>query len=207
MSKRKSGQRHKSGRLKQPTTRDGRKAQAQDKGTERFQVRAARFAYFGGEQGKGHEMTCAGRLMLVGAFDGLDHAPETIVAALLEYSNAYWGNFGGGPAVAQLERSDRSQDNSTAATPDPRGAWFAAIDQKLRDAGHQARCAVHDVTVNRHFFPDEDSGWAARIINQRFVQRGLPVAGEMPCDSDFAMLDLLRFGATALVGNRMRKAA
>jgi hypothetical protein len=81
------------------------------------------------------------------------------------------------------------------------------MDARLRSAGHQARMAVHAVSVDRHFFPDEDVSWASRIINSRFLAKKLPVCGELACDSDYAMLELLRHGAMALIGQRMRRAA
>ena len=178
-----------------------------DYGNDRVQARVALFRQFRGESSIGFETTCAGRLMLVGAFDGMSEPPESILSALLAYSDGYWGNFGGGAKVAQYERSDRSQDNSTHLTPDPRGEWFNALDNRLRDAGYQARKAVHECTVDRHWFPDENCAWADRIINSRFVAKKLPVAGELACESDWAMLDLLRAGALALVGSRNRLAA
>jgi hypothetical protein len=175
-----------------------------DHGNDRVQARAALFRVFHGEKSVGHEMSCAGRLMLVGAFDGMDCDPEVYLSALLDYQNAYWGNYGGGPKVAAYERQDRGHET---VWEDPRGAWFDATDEKLRSAGHQARRAVHEVTVDRHWFPDEDVSWAARIINSRLLDKKLPVAGELACDSDWAMLELLRHGASALVGQQVRRAA
>lgn len=176
--------------------------QAWDYGNSRVQTRAELFRNFGGDGGKGHEMTCAGRLMLVGAFDGMEQAPEIYLSAILEYSNGYWGNYSGGPRIAQYERQDRSHDTRWE---DPKGEWFDAMDQRLRGAGHQARCAVHAVSVDRHFFPDEDISWAARIINTALVRRKLTVCGQLACDSDYAMLDLLRSGVRALVGSQRRE--
>lgn len=196
--KRKSGPRGSTGRL----------LQMKDYGNERAQARQALFRQFMGDSGLGHETSCAGRLMLVGAFDGLDIAPETALAALLNYQNAYWSNYPQGcPKIATYERQDRTQDSGTEIPPDPRGEWFNSLDQLLRSAGHQSRRAVHEVTVDRHWFPDEDVSWAARIINTRFVAKKLPVCGELACDSDWAMLDLVRDGAMALAGGTMRRAA
>lgn len=173
-----------------------------DRGNDRVQARAELFRHFGGEGGQGFETTCAGRLMLVGAFDGMEQAPEIYLSAILEYSNGYWGNYRGGPAVAQYERQDRSHDTRW---DDPRGEWFEAMDRRLRDAGHQARCAVHECSVDRHWFPDEDAGWCARIINGRLFTRNLPFTGELPFESDIAMLGLLRHGVRALVGSQRRQ--
>jgi hypothetical protein len=178
---------------------------AHDYGNAYVQARADRFRPFGGDSSKGHEFTCAGRLMLVGAFDGMEQEPAAYLSALLEYSNGYWGNYGGGAKIAVYERQDRSHDTRWE---DPHGEWFNALDAQLRDAGHQARSAVHAVSVDRHWFPDEDVSWAARIINRRFRDKGLSVCGELACDSDFAMLELLRAGVRALVGQRLiRRAA
>jgi hypothetical protein len=46
-----------------------------------------------GDGSIGYEMTTAGRLMLVGAFDGMEFAPEVILSALHAYDHAYWGNY------------------------------------------------------------------------------------------------------------------
>lgn len=176
-----------------------------DYGNSRVQARADLFRICGGDASKGHEMTCVGRLMLVGAFDGLEQEPAAYLSALLDYSSAYWGEYGGGPKVAQYERSDRSVDNRW---DDPRGDWFATIDQRLRDAGYQARKAVHEVSVDRHWFVDEDVAWAGRIIATRLLQKGAKLEfAELACDSDWAMLELLRSGAAALVGSKVLRAA
>jgi hypothetical protein len=178
-----------------------------DYGNDRVQARVALFRQFRGDGGIGFETSCAGRLMLVGAFDGLEYDPQVYLSALLEYANGYWGYLGGGAKVSQFERFSRAHESGDEFTPDLRGEWFENLDRRLRDAGHAARQAVHAVSVDRHWFPDEDISWAARIINSRFVDKKLPVAGELACDSDWAMLDLLRAGATALVGVQQRRAA
>lgn len=197
-----------------------------DYGNDRVQARAALFRHFGGESALGFETTCAGRLMIVGAFDGLPSTPEESLMALLAYSDGYWGNFGGGARVAQYERSDRSQDTSDYLTPDPRGEWFDAMDERLRNAGHEVRRAVHQCSVDRHWFPDMDCFWAQAIINRRivdkraeFVRAKRDVPAELKADGLIALdgdsawhsLELLRLGAAALIDNRadtrMRRAA
>lgn len=177
-----------------------------DYGNAVVQARVALFRQFRGDGGIGHETTCAGRLMLVGAFDGLAEPAEAILSALLAYSDGYWSYYGGGAKIATYERSDRSHDSRWE---DPRGEWFDALDKRLRDAGHAARRAVHDVTVSRHWFPDENCAWSDAIINRRFLEKGLPVAGEVAFDGHSAWdkLELLRAGAMALVGSRNRMAA
>lgn len=197
------GRKKKSG----PRGSTGRLLQMKDYGNPRVQARQELFRQFMGEAGLGHETSCAGRLMLVGAFDGMDLAPEDMLTALLQYQNAYWGNYAGGAKIGTYERADRSQDNGDHTVPDPRGEWFDALDRRLRNAGYQSRRAVHEATVDRHWFPDEDVSWAARIINTRFMAKGLPICGELAWDSDWAVLELLRAGALALAGGTMRRAA
>jgi hypothetical protein len=158
---------------------------------------------FGGDVSKGFEFTCAGRLMLVGAFDGLEQEPSAYLSAIRSYEEAYRREYPVGPKVSQMERQDRGHD---ASWDDPAGEWFQRIDQRLRDAGAAAVKAVHAVTVDL-VTPDYDAAWAYRIINSAFDRKRLPVAGELACDSDWEMLSLLREGAVALVGQPMRRAA
>jgi hypothetical protein len=209
--KRKSGQRTKSGQLSRA------RSAVHDYGNERVRARIELFRVFRGDSAIGHEMSCAGRLMLVGAFDGLEYAPEVILSALLEYQNAYWGNYSGGASVSDYQKEVRYFGSvSGGIERDSVGQRFDRLDSILRDCGHQTRKAVIEVTVDRHWFPDEDAVWASRIVNTRiaekrraFVRSGKPVpdslriSGELACDSDWAMLDLLRSGAMALTRGSM----
>lgn len=212
--KRKSGSRTKGGALSRAVAAMSERNPPND----RALARQERFRHFRGESSIGTEMTCAGRLMLVGAFDGLEAPPETILEALLNYSLGYWGYYTGlQPKIGAYERQDRSVDSRFS---DPAGRAFDQCDERLRSAGRNARQAVIEVTVDRHWFPDEDADWAARIINSRIAQKrdqlmkarrpipaGLLVIGEGACDSDWAMLELLKEGAMALVGINVRRAA
>lgn len=206
-------------------------AKRQERGTANHRVAARRemFRHFRGDGAIGHEMTCAGRLMIVGAFDGLEVAAETILSALLDYSGAYWGNFGGGPQVAEngKMRVDGSPppvvgviDPETGKLKDRAGEWFKVRDDILRSAGAASRQAVHNITVDRHWFPDDDCDWAERIINYRLlakraelVRAGRDVSlfridGDYkPSESDYAMLALARHGALALCADRKKLAA
>ena len=170
-----------------------------DYGNERVQARGALFRHLKGDSSIGFETTCCGRLMLVGAFDGLPETPESYLSALLAYSDGYWSNYGGGPNVADYERRDRSYDHSWE---DPRGEWFDAMDARLRDAGHEVRKVVHQASVDAHWFPDSDAPWAERIINAR-LWKDVQFASER----DWSVLELLRLGAMALVGQPLRRAA
>jgi hypothetical protein len=76
------------------------------------------------------------------------------------------------------------------------------MDARLREAGHHARLAVHAVSVDAHWFPDEDRDWVGRIIEARLWKDQ-----SLAYDSDWAMLETLRRGASALVGQAMRRAA
>lgn len=186
---------------------------------DHVEARRERFRHFRGDGSIGLEMTCAGRLMLVGAFDGLPVPAESLLDELQKYTLAYWGNYMGlGPTIGSYE--PRSRSSCSGAWADPGGEWFRMKDSALSDAGRAARQAVIDVTVDRHWFPDEDKDWAARIINTRIVQKreqfaragrpipdGLGVVGELACDSDWAMLRLLRHGAMALAGSESGRRA
>jgi hypothetical protein len=218
------GRKKKSGARSEKT---GRLLQRRDYGNDRVQARIERFRHFMGDGSIGTEMTCAGRLRLVGAFDGLHVDPDVILSALLDYQNRYWGHYRGGPAVGSLEPQDRGHDGGeedpqTGKVQDRAGEWFDRIDLMLRNMGHASRKAVHEVTVDRHWFPDEDVGWAARIINSRILDKRmemirageripptLVVIGETACDSDWAMLNLLRDGALGMVDgpSSLRRAA
>lgn len=170
-----------------------------------------RFRPFAGPSSIGFEMTCLGRLLLVGAFDGLEVAPDAIFNALQEYGRGYWGHYPS-PRVSDYAREVRGKDGDGEWNmPDPAGNWFEALDETLRSAGHQTRRAVHSVTVDLHWFPDDDAPWAARIVNSRILHKrdellraklpippGLEIVGLIACDSDWAMLDLLRFGGEVL---------
>lgn len=176
------------------------------------QRRQDRFRPFAGPSSIGLEMTCSGRLLLVGAFDGLDAAPDAIFNALQEYGRGYWANFHTtGHVVTDYLREVKGPSDPGELRPDPAGQWFDALDNALRSAGHQSRRAVHSVTVDLHWFPDDDAPWAGRIINSRILQKraellnakhpippGLDVSGELACDSDWAMLELLRHGGEVL---------
>jgi hypothetical protein len=163
-----------------------------------------------------------GRLLLVGAFDGLEAAPDAIFNALQEYGRGYWSNYHTtGAVVSDYQREVRGPSDPGEIRPDPKGQWFDDIDAILRDAGHQARKAVHSVTVDLHWFPDDDAPWAGRIINSRVLQKraellnakvrfrsGFEIAGMLACDSDWAMMELLRLGGEVLArGGTARKLA
>lgn len=182
-------------------------------------ARRERFRHFRGDGSIGLEMTCAGRLMLVGAFDGLEVPAESILDEIQKYTLGYWAYYVGlAPSIGSYE--PRSRSSGSGAWADKAGESFEARDELLTNAGRAARQAVHEISIDRHWFPDEDVAWAARIINSRIdakrmqlrkanrpIPEGLCVAGELACDSDWAMWDLLRHGALALAGAKMRRAA
>lgn len=185
----------------------------------RAQRRQDRFRPFAGASSIGLEMTCIGRLLLVGAFDGLDAAPDAIFNALQEYGRGYWSNFHStGHVVSDYLREVRGPTDPGEIRPDPAGKWFDEIDLALRGAGHQIRLAAHSVTVDLHWFPDDDVPWAARIINSRIARKraellnvkqtipsGLDVCGALASDSDWAMLTLLRLGGEVLARGPVTK--
>lgn len=190
-------------------------------------ARQDRFRHFHGDGSIGLEMTCAGRLMLVGAFNGLEASPEEILNALQNYRLGYWGNYHGGAQMSDYEKEVKGGNDNDEPDPDNpdlvkdlRGKWFDGFDAALRDCGDCTRRAVHSITVDLHWFPDEDADWAERVINSailakrellRQLKRPIPdtltVVGELATDSDFAMLELARQGAMALARPTVKKMA
>jgi hypothetical protein len=191
-----------------------------DYGNVKVVERHNRFRHFIDDKGLVFEGTSAGRIWIVGGFDGYDTDPQVMRDVLLEYGNAYWGHYPSTSAVANYTQENRR--GHTGGQPedaDARGEWFDRLDDILRDSGHDARSAVHHVAVDSHWFPDEDKAWVARIINSRVVQRrcalramskpipdDLTANGELACDSDWAMLNLLCAGALALANGTNRGA-
>ncbi len=181
--------------------------------------RQNRFRHFLGDGALGLDMTCVGRLMIVGAFDYLEASPEEILNALLTYSQGYWGQYAGGPGMSDYQKEVRHATGASgrreAIPPDKCGVWFEKYEDVLRDCGHAIRLAIHTITVDTHWFPDTDADWAARIINSRCkvkaetMRRGGPYFDphNLAADSDLAMLDLTRCGAMALARGRVKKMA
>lgn len=187
------------------------KSHARDYGNIRVIERHSRFQHFIDDKGLVFEGTSAGRLWIVGAFDGFDFDPQVLRDCLLSYGRAYWGELPCSSGVANyLQENRRGYDGGEHTDPDPAGEWFKAMDNLLRSAGHESRIAVHNVAVDPHFFPDEDSPWVGRIINSRVKQKRellakqgsvpstLSICGMLACDSDWAMLRLLCLGSLAL---------
>lgn len=191
-----------------------------DYGNVKVVERHGRFRHFIDDKGLVFEGTSAGRLWIVGGFDGYDTDPQVLRDVLLEYGRAYWGNYPSTAAVANYTQENRK--GHTGGEPedrDPRGEWFKGVDSVLRSAGRQSRDAVHHIAVDSHWFPDEDKCWIARVINSRIVQKrcalradnkpipdDLTIAGELACESDWAMLHLACLGALALANGTNRGA-
>lgn len=189
-----------------------------DYGNIKTVERHNRFKHFIDDKGLVFEGTSAGRLWIVGGFEGYGVDPQVMRDVLLEYGNAYWSEYPSNSAVANYTQENRR--GHTGGEPedeDRRGERFAKLDEILRDAGHQSRCAVHNVAVDTHWFPDEDKGWVARIINSRIVQRRfalrsankpipdeLTVSGLLAEPEDWMMLNLACLGAAALANGTNR---
>lgn len=189
-----------------------------DYGNMKVVERHNRFRHFIDDKGLVFEGTSAGRLWIVGGFDGYETDPQVLRDVLLEYGRGYWGEWPTCSAVANYTQENRR--GHTGGEPedrDARGERFREIDKILRSAGRQSREAVHHIAVDPHFFPDEDRAWVGRIINSRVVQErcalraankpipaDLTVAGELACESDWAMLHLACLGALALVNGTNR---
>lgn len=189
-----------------------------DYGNIKVVARHNRFRHFIDDKGLVFEGSSAGRLWIVGGFDGYDTDPQVLRDVVLEYGRAYWGEYPSCAAVANYTQENRrGHTGGEPEDPDPRGERFNKLDQILREAGRDSRQAVHHITVDSHWFPDEDKDWVGRIINSRVVQKrcvlraanqpipdDLTVAGELACDSDWAMLHMACLGALALANGTNR---
>ncbi len=201
------------------TDRLSRAGQARDYGNIRVVERHSRFQHFIDDKGLVFEGTAAGRLWIVGGFDGYDIDPQVIRDTLLDYGRSYWGYLPSTSGVANyLQENRRGHHGGDYTDPDPAGEWFERMDDLLRSAGHDARLAVHNVAVDPHFFPDHDCDWISGVINTRVLhkrallakQNGsapktLTICGRLGCESDEAMLRLACEGALALVRGSTRR--
>lgn len=211
-------------RSNKPRTPSGQLSRAgqRDYGNIRVVERHSRFMHFIDDKGLVHEGTSAGRLWIVGALEGLPIDGQVLRDHLLSYGRAYWGEWPTTSGTANYLQENRRghsggiEDAETGLLIDRAGEWFKTMDRFLKDAGRQARQAVIEVAVDPHFFPDEDKDWVARIINGRVQAKraamkdppaSLSICGQLPVDSDFAMLALLRMGAMALAEGRGEKRA
>jgi hypothetical protein len=211
----KSGKRTPSGQL----SRLGQ-CLVRDYGNVKVVERHNRFRHFIDDKGLVFEGTSAGRLWIVGGFDGYDTDPQVLRDVLLEYGRAYWGHYPVGAGTANYTQENRrGHAGGEPEDPDRRGDRFNLLDSIIRSAGRSSRDAVHHIAVDTHWFPDEDRDWVARVINTRITQKrcelrtakkpvpsDLRVVGELACDSDWAMLHLACLGAMALANGTSRGA-
>ena len=195
------------------------KAKPHDYGNIKVIERHSRFQHFIADKGREFEGTPAGRLWIVGAFDGHDIDPQVLRDCLLDYAARYWGYYPNPPAVANYTQENRrGLGGSDHRQPDPAGERFELLDSILRDCGQETRQTVHWAVIDNHFFPDEDAPWIARIINTRVADRiadlkrrkqpvppDLAITGELARDTDWLSLKLLVHGALALARGTNRQ--
>jgi hypothetical protein len=173
-----------------------------DYGNIKVVERHNRFRHFIDDKGLVFEGSSAGDCGSSAGSMDTTPTPRFCATWLLEYGRAYWGEYPSCAAVANYTQENRrGHTGGEPEDPDPRGERFNKLDQILRSAGRESRQAVHHITVDPHWFPDEDKagwggssirGWCRSVALLRAAKQPIPddlaVAGELACDSDWAML-------------------
>jgi hypothetical protein len=201
--------RNKGGRIRKDGERFpcGKLRPAIDRGSDRVIELRAVFRPF--HQGKGDQWTGTpiGRAWLVGLLDGFEVDSAAIRDAGLGYAERYWGYYPSPSSVANYEAQDR-RGSGWGDGSDPRGERFRSLDRAIMDAGRAAYEAAQGLVIDHHWFPDENPAWLDRLINERLLRSGRPVAGELPRSGDVDKLKLAIEGLLTIVaGKRERKAA
>jgi hypothetical protein len=199
----KAGDRFKCGKLRQ----------TYDHGNERVEALCSVFRPFqAGKADQWVRVSAIGRAWAVGLLDGYDVDSAAIRDAGLNYADRYWGEWPTASGVANYEGQDRrggsgGLEGSDGKVPDRRGEIFNALDKAVRDAGHDSRNAVHSLVIDHYHFPEDNPAWLDRLINERLVRIGRPVAGQLPRFGDAAMLTLAIEGLLTIVQGKERRAA
>ncbi len=196
--KRKAGERYPSGALKSVI----------DRGNDRRQAQDARFSPFqGGKAGQWVSESAIGRAWAVGLLDGFDVDAAALRDAGLNYAARYWGEYPTNASVSNYEGEDRrGRSGGSPLDRDRRGEIFARLDEAVRDAGREARQALHEMVIDHHWFPECNPGWLDRLINGELVKRKLPVAGMLPMPGDWDRLRLAVSGLLTIAAGKRRAA-
>lgn len=200
--KRKTGPRTKSGRLSR-----AKEAQPWQYGNDRVVELRARFSRF--HDGKAAQQVGdpIGRAWAVGLLENDRIDPAALRDAGRRYGLRYWGHYPSASMVAGYDR-DTAHGPSSVDGEDPAGRMFAAMDRMLGDAGRASRQAVQEIVVDHHWLPDSNPDWLERLINERLVRAGLPVAGYLQRDCDWTRMRRAVEGLMALAGeDAMRRVA
>jgi hypothetical protein len=210
MGKRKSGVRRlKNGRIANPTTRSERKALAHDYGNERVQERLERFRDKRILNGKAAWIDIfdgIGQLHAIGMLDGHGIDGKLMRDAGREYIGLYNYTFIDLlPKGSDLERAygGRSSSGKSDLIPPAtsRELRFERMDALL-PMRSQEREWTHKLLLD-HFGLDTVHPLVTRLVNFRFAQWKLPVAGQVAGADDFQLLGCILRGLFALADGSM----
>lgn len=211
-NKRKSGKRHKSGKLAKPTTRAARNAH--DYGNERCVERLDSFRHKNILDGKAAWIDIfdgIGQLHAVGMLDGHGIDGKLMREAGREYIGLYnyvWIDMA--PKGSDLERAYGGKSTSGKSDLIPpatrREIRFAQLDDLL-PVGSQERYWTQRILLN-HFGMDRVEPLVDRLVNYKFAQWRLPVpTGDrdmrIACADDFQNLGCVLRGLFALADGAM----
>lgn len=187
----------------------GKLRQAHDYGNDRIVALMSVFRPFqAGKADQWVNQSAIGRAWAVGLLDGYEADSAAIRDAGLNYAARYWGHYGGGANVANYEGNDKRGSFSSIDDEDPRGETFQRLDRAISDAGRVSYDAVHSLCIDHHWFPQENPAWLDRLINERLLRAGRPVAGQLPVAGDAERLKLAVEGLLTIVaGTQQRRVA
>lgn len=199
-NKRKAGKRYKNGKLAKPTTREGRKAH--DYGNDRIVERLHRFRskhILGGKAAWIDVFDGIGQLHAVGLLEGHGLDGKLLREAGRDYIGLYhYYYIDLLPKGSDLERvyggGGGKSDEIPPATK--RELRFAQLDMLLPTRSDE-RYWTHEILL-RNFGLDTVHPLVERLVNYKFAQWGLPVAGEVAGADDFAALGCALRGLFAL---------
>lgn len=171
LAKRKSGQRYKSGRLKGPTTRAGRKSQAHEYGNDVVQRRRLLFDAGCIKGGKAADQVHdgIGQLWALDFLDGHGFDDTALRDAGRAFAELFWERYGmTAPKTAKYERASRTTNAYDG--PSMRDRIFDRMDDALMP-GYMERAAVVTCTVDM-WFSDAIVDWAQPLIVAELLKRG-----------------------------------
>lgn len=190
-----------------PRTAKGRLIATPDRGNQVVQARAAAFGRFHGGRADQQIVDQIGRAWAAGLLDGLACDAAILRDMGRRYGGLYWHQFARlAPQTGQWERRDRAAANDGEGD-DNAGAYFIKLDMLARTAGREAMAAMHALCVDGWWFPDTDTPWLRRLINNAVKDAGGHPLGELADAADRARISAAAAALLAMTqGERRPKA-